>query len=173
MLKTLLILVALNFTVSCLKEDVAEHVSKIESAKKFARIKTIHGDIIFKFENKKAPVTSARIKKLIQEKFYNGLTFHRTKEDFIIQTGDPTGKGNGGSGQNIKAEFNNLKHRPGTVAMARQENDINSADSQFYISLTFSPELDGKYTIFGQVTEGLEVIKKINQGDKIIFMSLE
>ncbi len=136
-----------------------------------AVIKTKYGNITFKFYPKKAPATTKRIIQLIQEGFYNGLTFHRVIPGFVAQGGDPTGTGSGGSGQKIKAEFNDLQHIEGTIAMARAQ-DPNSADSQFYIALNRLPHLDGKYTIFGQVTKGLDLIHKIKQGDKIISITL-
>lgn len=100
--------------------------------------------------------------------FYNGLTFHRVVKDFVIQGGDPEGTGEGGPGYNIPAEFNKREHQPGTLAMARA-SDPDSGGSQFYICITRESckHLDGKYTVFGQVTEGLDVISKIEQGDKI------
>lgn len=137
----------------------------------FATIKTIHGDIVFRFYAKKAPVTSKRILQLIQTGFYNGLTFHRVIPNFIIQTGDPTGTGTGGSGVKIPLESNDIQHIKGTIAIARSL-DANSGDSQFYISLTTSPHLDGKYTVFGQVIEGLEILPKISKGDKILSIDL-
>lgn len=136
-----------------------------------AVIKTRYGNIVFKFYPKQAPVTTKRIMDLIKQGFYNGLTFHRVIPGFVAQGGDPTGTGTGGSGQNIKAEFNNLQHIEGTIAMARSQ-DPNSADSQFYISLNRLPHLDGKYTIFGQVVKGLDLIHKIKKGDKIISLTL-
>lgn len=137
-----------------------------------ARIKTTHGDIVFEFFKKDAPNTAARIKELIKSGFYNGLTFHRVIPGFVIQGGDPSGTGGGGSGKKLKAEFNQHKHIPGTVAMARAQ-DVNSADSQFYISTGTHPHLDGKYTVFGKVLEGLEVANKVQQGDKMISVTLE
>ena len=143
-----------------------------EIAENKARIKTAHGDIVFEFLKLDAPNTSARIKELIQAGFYNGLKFHRVIPGFVVQGGDPTGTGGGGSGKKLKAEFNQHKHIPGTVAMARAQ-DINSADSQFYISTGTHPHLDGKYTVFGKVLEGLDVAHKVQQGDKMITVSLE
>lgn len=137
-----------------------------------ARIKTIHGDIIFKFYNKEAPNTSKRIQELISDGFYNGLTFHRVIPNFVVQGGDPKGNGTGGSGKNIAAEINMHKHVPGSVAMARSRN-LNSADSQFYISLGTHPHLDNKYTIFGHVVSGLDTANKIQIGDKMISVTLE
>ncbi|RZF23275.1 MULTISPECIES: peptidylprolyl isomerase [Halobacteriovorax] len=131
-------------------------------------IKTSHGVITFKFYPKVAPNTVARIIQLIQSGFYDGLSFHRVVPDFVIQTGDPTGTGTGGSGQKLQAEFNKLSHVKGTMAMARTLTDENSADSQFYIALTALPHLDKKYTVFGQVVDGLDVLDKVRKGDKII-----
>lgn len=136
-----------------------------------ATIKTIHGDIVFRFYTKAAPRTSARIMQLIQNKFYDGLVFHRAIPNFIIQTGDPGGTGTGGSGVKLKAEFNELQHIKGTIGMARGI-DPNSGDSQFYISLTTLPHLDGKNTVFGQVVDGLDVLPKLSKGDRIISITL-
>lgn len=138
----------------------------------YARIKTVHGDIVFEFLNKDAPNTSKRIQSLISNGFYNGLTFHRVIPGFVAQGGDPKGDGTGGSGKNIAAEFNSNKHVPGTVAMARSR-DINSADSQFYISLGTHPHLDNNYTVFGKVTKGLEIANKLEVGDKMLSVTLE
>jgi peptidylprolyl isomerase len=137
-----------------------------------ARIKTVHGEIVFEFYEKEAPQTTARIKELIKQNFYNGLIFHRVIPGFVIQGGDPTGTGSGGSGKKIQAEFNHHKHVPGTIAMARS-SDVNSADSQFYISLGTHPHLDNQYTVFGMVTRGLDVAQKIKAGDKIITIILD
>lgn len=146
--------------------------AKGDSSATKARIKTVHGDIVFYFYKKDAPNTTARIKELITSGFYNGLTFHRVIPGFVVQGGDPKGNGTGGSGKNIVAEFNKNKHVPGTVAMARS-SDPNSADSQFYISLGTHPHLDNKYTVFGFVGEGLDVANKIQKGDKMISVTLE
>ncbi len=137
-----------------------------------AVIKTVHGNITFRFFPKKAPNTSTRISSLIKTGFYDGLIFHRVIPNFVIQTGDPLGNGQGGSGTHLQAEFNNIAHARGIVAMARKQNDEDSADSQFYIALKSLPHLDGKYTIFGQVTEGLSVLDKVQRGDKIISLTL-
>ncbi len=136
-----------------------------------ATIKTIHGDIVFRFYTKAAPRTSARVIQLIKNGFYDGLVFHRAIPNFIIQTGDPTGTGTGGSGVKLKPEFNELQHIKGTIGMARGI-DPNSADSQFYISLTTLSHLDGKNTVFGQVVDGLDVLPKLSKGDKIISITL-
>lgn len=136
-----------------------------------ATIQTVHGNITFRFYTKSAPVTSARIIQLIQNKFYDNMIFHRAIPNFIVQTGDPSGTGNGGSGIKLKPEFSDLQHIKGTVAMAKSI-DPNSADSQFYICLTTLPHLDKKNTIFGQVVEGLELLPKLAKGDRILSISL-
>jgi cyclophilin family peptidyl-prolyl cis-trans isomerase len=136
-----------------------------------ATLKTVHGDITFRFYTKAAPRTSPRIMELIQNKFYDGLVFHRAIPNFIIQTGDPSGTGNGRGANKFKPEFNDLQHIKGTIAMARGiEKD--SADTQFYISLTTLPHLDGKNTVFAQVVEGLDVLPKLSKGDRILGITL-
>ncbi len=115
----------------------------------------------------KAPNHVARIKELVREKFYDGLFFHRVIEDFMAQTGDPNGNGTGGSGVKIKAEFNDLPHKRGTVSMARAQNP-DSADSQFFICFKDCSWLDGQYTVWGQVIEGMEFVDNIKKGSKIL-----
>src|SRR5690606_36240047 len=105
----------------------------------------------------------ARIKELARDGFYDGVVFHRVIDGFMAQTGDPTGTGTGGSGQKLKAEFSKARHVRGTVSMARAQN-INSADSQFFICFASAPHLDGQYTVWGQVTEGMELIDKLKKG---------
>jgi len=135
-------------------------------------LKTIHGDMVIKFYPKDAPKSVPRILELISMGFYNGLKFHRVIPNFIIQTGDPTGKGDGGSGQKLKAEFNTIPHIKGTVALARGR-DVDSGDSQFYIALTALPHLDGKNTVIGQVVSGLDILNKITKDDEIISFSVK
>lgn len=113
-----------------------------------------------------APVTVENFVKLIEQKFYDGIIFHRVIPGFMIQGGDPTGTGRGGSKNEIKGEFlangvvNNLKHERGVLSMARTM-DPNSASSQFFIMHETSPHLDGQYAAFGKVTKGLEVVDEI------------
>jgi len=132
-------------------------------------LKTVHGNITFKVYPKKAPNTVTRIIELVNSGFYDGIKFHRVVPNFVIQAGDPTGTGRNGSGKNLKAEFNDVQHIKGTVAMARTQSP-DSADSQFYIALTTLPHLDKKYTVFGQVVEGLDALEKIKKDDVIISM---
>lgn len=113
-----------------------------------------------------APVTVENFQKLVKEKFYDGIIFHRVIDNFMIQTGDPTDTGMGGSEKTIKGEFrrngitNNLKHERGVLSMARS-NDMNSASSQFFIVHKTYPSLDGSYAAFGRVLEGLDVVDEI------------
>ena len=111
-----------------------------------------------------APNHVKRIKELVEEKFYDGLKFHRVIDGFMAQTGDPLGNGTGGSGQNIDAEFNSAKHLRGTLSMARAQ-DPNSADSQFLICFKDASWLDGQYTIWGQVVDGMEHVDNIKKGE--------
>ncbi len=132
-----------------------------------AVLKTSLGTIVFRFNEKDAPNHVANFKRLATEKFYDGTTFHRVIPNFMIQGGDPNSKdadrgndGMGGSGRNVNAEFNANKHLRGTVSMARAQ-DPNSASSQFFICVKPQPSLDGKYSVFGQVIEGMDVVDKI------------
>ncbi len=118
-----------------------------------------------------APNTVAAFKKLVQKGFYDGLTFHRVIPGFMAQGGDPEGTGMGGPGYTLKAEFNNKKHVRGTVAMARS-SDPDSAGSQFYICYAPQPHLDGQYTIFGQVIDGMEFVDQLHNGSIIKKMTL-
>ena len=113
-----------------------------------------------KFLPKKAPNTVKRIKELINKNFYEGIQFHRVIEGFVIQAGDPTGTGVGGSGKKLKAEFNDEIHVKGTVAMARLGHDDDSADSQFYIALEHSSTSGWKYTVFGKVIKRIRCFRK-------------
>jgi len=121
------------------------------------------GQVVIVMRPDVAPNTVARIKELVRKKFYDGIVFHRVIEGFMAQTGDPTGTGSGGSGKNLKAEFNNLPHVRGAVSMARASSP-DSADSQFFIVFKDSNFLDGQYTVWGKVTSGMEFVDKIKRG---------
>ena len=137
------------------------------------------GQVTIEMRPDLAPNHVARIKELVRQEFYDGVVFHRVIKGFMAQTGDPTGTGTGGSGQNLDAEFTKEKHLRGTVSMARAA-DPNSADSQFFIVFKTAPWLDGQYSIWGQVTDGMDAVDKIKMGapgsgtvtdpDKIISM---
>jgi cyclophilin family peptidyl-prolyl cis-trans isomerase len=122
------------------------------------------GRVVIEMRPDLAPKTVERIKELVRRGFYDGIAFHRVIAGFMAQTGDPRGDGTGGSGQKLKAEFSSAHHVRGTVSMARA-NDPDSADSQFFICLAPAPFLDGKYTIWGQVTSGMDYIDAIKKGD--------
>lgn len=125
-------------------------------------METDMGKIVLEMFPDVAPITVQNFLKLANSGFYNGLTFHRVIDGFVIQGGDPLGNGTGGAGYTIPAEFSDLQHMPGTLAMARGP-DPNSASSQFYICLRQLPSLDGQYTIFGQTVEGMDVVQKIGK----------
>jgi len=124
------------------------------------------GTIQIEFYPQDAPNTVMNFITLAKKGFYDGLTFHRVEPGFVVQGGDPKGNGTGGPGYTVKAEFNKQKHLRGTVAMARAQ-DPDSAGSQFYICLNPASFLDGKYTVFGQVVRGMEVVDGIKVGDKM------
>src|SRR6202050_1237400 len=122
------------------------------------------GRVVIELRPDLAPKTVARIKELARKGFYDGIAFHRVIPGFMAQTGDPRGDGTGGSGQKLKAEFSQVHHIRGTVSMARAQ-DPDSADSQFFICFAPAPFLDGKYTIWGQVTSGMEFVDAIKKGN--------
>jgi peptidylprolyl isomerase len=122
------------------------------------------GRVVIELRPDLAPTHVARIKELTREGFYDGLKWHRVIDGFMAQTGDPKGLGIGGSGKKLKAEFSKENHVRGTVSMARAQ-PVNSADSQFFIVFAPAPWLDGQYTIWGQVVEGMEFVDQIKKGD--------
>jgi peptidyl-prolyl cis-trans isomerase B (cyclophilin B) len=142
--------------------------SNANAANEVAIIQTSEGDIVVQFWTDAAPKTIENFKKLARSGFYNGTTFHRVMKGFMIQGGDPYTKdpakekqyGDGGPGYKIKDEFNHHDHQRGVVSMAR-EKDPDSAGSQFFICLASVPRLDGKYTTFGKLIRGDEVLTKI------------
>jgi len=137
-----------------------------------ARIVTPKGDIVFKFYPNEARLHSAAFIKLARAGFYDGLKFHRVEPGFVIQGGDPVGNGTGGPGYTLDAEFSNLSHTKGAVAMARSSSP-NSAGSQFYICLGDARFLDKQYTVFGDVVEGQDVVDKIKKDDVMTKVTIE
>ena len=124
------------------------------------------GEIVIKLDGENAPITVKNFQKLVGRGFYDGLIFHRVIKNFMIQGGDPTGTGMGGSEETIKGEFvnngvrNMLRHKRGVVSMARSMM-ANSASSQFFICHADAPHLDGAYAAFGRVVEGMDVVDEI------------
>ena len=121
------------------------------------------GQVVIEMLPDFAPKHVERIKELVRQKFYDGVVFHRVIEGFMAQGGDPTGTGTGGSGQNLDAEFSDAQHVRGTLSMARSQNP-NSADSQFFICFAETPHLNGQYTVWGRVVDGMEFVDQIKRG---------
>lgn len=159
-----------------IKEGTLEGYTFTETDSETDRIKIEMTDgriILDVLSNKDTPITIANFKKLVSEKYYDGLIFHRVIKDFMIQTGDPTGTGMGGSEETIKGEFsqngveNNLSHTKGVLSMARRGGNpetaetMNSASSQFFIVQADSTYLDGQYASFGRVFAGLDAVDDI------------
>jgi len=126
-------------------------------------LETSKGQVEIEMKPELAPNHVARITELVKQGFYDGIIFHRVIPGFMAQTGDPTGTGTGGSGKNLNAEFTDYEYIEGTVGMARAMNP-NSADSQFFICFEGCGHLTGQYTVWGQVTDGMDVVRKINEG---------
>lgn len=123
------------------------------------------GVVVIEMRPDLAPKHVVRIKELTRQGFYDGLVFHRVIDGFMAQTGDPKGNGTGGSGVKLPAEFSKQPFVRGTVGMARSQ-DPNSGDSQFFIVFEPARFLDGQYTVWGQVVEGMEYVDKIKRGDE-------
>jgi peptidylprolyl isomerase len=121
------------------------------------------GRVVIALRPDLAPGHVARIKELAREGFYDGVVFHRVISGFMAQTGDPRGDGTGGSGKKLKAEFSKEPHVRGTVSMARAASP-DSGDSQFFICFDETPHLDGQYTVWGTVIEGMELIDAVKKG---------
>ncbi len=144
----------------------------IDTAKTYtATMVTSKGTIELSLDAKAAPVTVNNFVFLARDKYYDGLTFHRVEPGFVIQGGDPDGTGAGGPGYSIPDEASGLKHIDGALAMAKSSAP-NSAGSQFYITLGPQASLDGRYTVFGAVTEGKNVASQIAVGDKIVSVTI-
>ena len=132
-----------------------------------------YGVIALELDADVAPITVTNFVNLINEKFYDGLTFHRIIDGFMIQGGDPDHNGTGGSPNKIKGEFsdngieNNISHKRGVISMARRGDSFDSASSQFFIVHEDSTFLDGAYAAFGYVTDGMDVVDKIAKDVKV------
>ncbi len=141
----------------------------IDDSKQYiATIHTAKGQIVMELDALYAPQHVNNFVFLSKEGFFDGLTFHRHEPGFVIQGGDPLGVGSGGPGYRIPAEIG-LPHEKGAVAMARQGDQVNpekkSSGSQFYITLEATPFLDGGYSVFGKVVDGMDVVEQIRRGD--------
>ena len=132
-------------------------------------IDTTQGRIVVKLRNDIAPGHAARLKQLAREGFYNGVPFHRVIAGFMAQTGDgQNGNGTGGSKYpDLKAEFSNVPYKRGIVGMARKGNSNDSANSQFFIMFADGPNLNGQYTVIGEVLSGMDVVDKIKKGEPV------
>jgi peptidyl-prolyl cis-trans isomerase B (cyclophilin B) len=154
----LLVSVGTVFAADAPTAPTKEELAKYATAR--ATITTKFGKIVVKFFPDLAPIHVKNFITLAESGLYNGTPFHRVIPNFMIQGGDPAGNGTGGPGYTIPAEFSSKKHVPGILSMART-SDPNSAGSQFFIMVGTSPSLDGKYSVFGEVVEGLDVVRKI------------
>ena len=162
-------------TVEEIQQEVIAFTTDTSGFAKYEKqvvLETSKGNIVLELYPDIAPKTVENFVNLINSEFYNGLTFHRVIDGFMIQGGDPLGNGTGGSETNIEGEFknnnwttNNLSHTEGVVSMARA-TDPNSASSQFFICVADSTYLDGEYAAFGKVVEGMEVAKEIAKVEK-------
>jgi peptidyl-prolyl cis-trans isomerase B (cyclophilin B) len=146
----------------------------IDPAKKYtATIKTTRGDIVCELFAKDAPKTVNNFVFLAKDKFYDDGVFHRVIPDFMIQGGDPTGTGRGGPGYKFEDETkgNPNKHKVGSLSMANAGPNTNG--SQFFVTHIATDWLDGKHTVFGQVLKGQDVVNAVQQGDKLVSVSIE
>jgi peptidylprolyl isomerase len=150
-----------NFLLSLLLIGAATQMARADDNTMVLQLKD--GNVVIQLEPNLAPKTVAHIKTLVQKGFYDNTPIHRVIPGFMAQMGDPTGTGTGGSGQNVPAEFTNTPFQRGTVGLARS-SDPDSGDSQFFICFAPADFLNGQYTVFGQVTSGMEVVDKIKAG---------
>jgi peptidylprolyl isomerase len=130
-------------------------------------LETSQGRVVVAMRPELAPRHVERIRELVREGFYDGVVFHRVIDGFMAQTGDPTGTGTGGSGVKLKAEFSGEPHVRGTVSMARSQSQ-DSGDSQFFICFEDAPWLNGQYTVWGAVIDGMQNVDKIKRGEPVI-----
>lgn len=141
-------------------------MAEIKDPENTLLMETSKGSVVIELRPDQAPNHVARIKELVRQGFYDGVVFHRVIDGFMAQTGCPHGTGTGGSGQKLSAEFNDEKHVRGTCSMARAAHP-DSADSQFFICFTEAPWLDGQYTAWGQVVEGMDNVDEIKRGEPV------
>lgn len=156
----------MNLLISNGKEE--EKAQKLLSGKYYAEMEVKdYGTVTLELDADTAPITVTNFVNLVKEGFYDGLTFHRIIDGFMVQGGDPEGTGYGGASQTITGEFaangiqNNISHVRGVISMARSDNSYNSASSQFFIMHQDRKDLDGQYAAFGKVISGMEVIDEL------------
>ncbi|MFC2017305.1 peptidylprolyl isomerase [Chloroflexota bacterium] len=143
----------------------------IDTSKQYtATIETEKGNLVLELFAGDVPVTVNNFVFLAREGFYDGTTFHRVLPGFMAQGGDPTGTGSGGPGYRFADEFTEHTHVAGTLSMAN--SGANTNGSQFFITYTPQPHLDGKHSVFGQLIEGMDVLEEIEQGDVIIRVTI-
>lgn len=164
---TALLLATATLLAGCGKDKEAEEYTASPENQHHAEIQVKdYGTVKVELDEGAAPITVKNFMKLAEEGFYDGLTFHRIIDGFMIQGGDPEGNGTGGSSETIKGEFkendveNPISHKRGVISMARS-SDMDSASSQFFIMHQDNKDLDGKYAAFGHVTEGIEIVDEI------------
>ncbi len=145
------------------KEDVKTDAKKDGKKMDYVEFETTMGNFKVKLYSDKAPLTTSNFRNLVEKSFFDGIIFHRVIDGFMIQGGDPTGTGTGGSGVKIQDEFGpGLKHsKEGILSMANA--GPNTGTSQFFITLAATPHLDGKHAVFGEIVEGMDVVKKIGK----------
>lgn len=146
---------------------------EIDPAKKYtATIETNRGDIVVQLDPQNAPKTVNNFVFLARQGFYDGVSFHRVISDFMIQGGDPTGSGRGGPGYKFEDEVRNnpLKHETGVISMANAGPNTNG--SQFFITHSPQPHLNGKHTVFGKVIQGKDIVDAIRQGDQMVKVTI-
>jgi len=155
MIKKLIVLLTLLIFIAGCGGNEMKNNSKV-------KLETTQGDIVIELYEKEMSITAGNFKKLVQEKYYDGVIFHRVIDGFMIQGGDPTGTGMGGPGYEIKDEFTNSRldrNDRGTISMANAGPDTGG--SQFFINLVNNNFLDGKHPVFGKIVEGMDVADKI------------
>jgi peptidyl-prolyl cis-trans isomerase B (cyclophilin B) len=162
---TLIVVILLIITVTAFA-GVPADINMEDPEHPLVKMTTDKGVIYLELFPEVAPIHVDNFLTLVKKGFYNGLIFHRVERGSLIQGGCPDGTGLGGPGYTIPAEFNFRKHKRGTLAMARASHP-DSAGSQFYICLKTMTQLDGKYTVFGQVVKGMDVADKIRKGDRM------
>ena len=171
-----LIAMIVCFTTGCEKKEYLSgdiegyHYEETDEVTNYVKLTTNHDQVILiELYPDEAPITVENFQNLVKDEFYDGIIFHRVDEDFVIQAGDPTGTGMGGSGKTIKGEFasngveNSIKHEAGVLSMARS-SDYDSASSQFFICTSDSlsaSALDGDYAAFGRVIAGMDAVLEI------------